>query len=148
MSNNVGKKQGKWISDMEIAVMMVDDDAGNRALVSRVLDLCGYESVEASSGVEALRKLADRSVDVILLDIMMPDMDGYEFCNQLKQSNNLNHIPIIMLTALMDEESKQKSFDVGADDFVSKPFKMDDLVARIEKVVKGKQEVGGIEDFG
>ncbi|MCH7481150.1 MAG: response regulator [Chloroflexi bacterium] len=129
-------KQGKWISDMETAVMLVDDDATNRNLVSEILDLCGYESIQASSGAQALTILTDQAVDVILLDIMMPDMDGWEFCRQLKQSINLAHIPIIMLTALVDDESRQKSFDVGADDFISKPFKMDDLVSRIEKQVK------------
>ena len=116
--------------------MLVDDDATNRNLVSEILDLCGYESIQASSGAEALTILTDQAVDVILLDIMMPDMDGWEFCRQLKQSINLAHIPIIMLTALVDDESRQKSFDVGADDFISKPFKMDDLVSRIEKQVK------------
>ena len=127
---------GKWISDLETAVMLVDDDATNRTLVSEILDLCGYESIQAGSGAEALTILTDQAVDVILLDIMMPDMDGWEFCKQLKQSINLSHIPIIMLTALVDEESRQKSFDVGADDFISKPFKMDDLVSRIEQQVK------------
>ena len=121
---------------METAVMLVDDDATNRNLVSEILDLCGYESIQASSGAEALTILTDQAVDVILLDIMMPDMDGWEFCKHLKQSINLSHIPIIMLTALVDDESRQKSFDVGADDFISKPFKMDDLVSRIEKQVK------------
>ena len=116
--------------------MLVDDDATNRNLVSEILDLCGYESIQASSGAEALTILTDQAVDVILLDIMMPDMDGWEFCRQLKQSINLAHIPIIMLTGLVDDESRQKSFDVGADDFISKPFKMDDLVSRIEKQVK------------
>lgn len=121
---------------METAVMLVDDDATNRNLVSEILDLCGYESIQASSGAEALTILTDQAVDVILLDIMMPDMDGWEFCRQLKQSINLAHIPIIMLTALVDDVSRQKSFDVGADDFITKPFKMDDLVSRIEKQVK------------
>lgn len=126
----------KWISDLEIAVLLVDDDEGNRELVSRILDLCGYESIQANSGAKALELLVNNAVDIILLDIMMPDMDGYEFCRQLKQSKNLSHIPIIMLTALIDEESRQKSFRVGANDFISKPFKMDDLVSKIERLVK------------
>jgi putative two-component system response regulator len=128
--------QSKWISDLEIAVLLVDDDGGNRELVSKILDLCGYESIQASSGAKALQLLAENPVDIILLDIMMPDMDGYEFCRQLKQSKNLAHIPIIMLTALVDEESRQKSFAVGANDFISKPFKMDVLVGKIEELVK------------
>lgn len=128
--------QSKWISDLETAVLLVDDDKDNRELVSTILDLCGYESIQAGSGAEALQLLTENPVDIILLDIMMPDMDGYEFCRQLKHSKNLAHIPIIMLTALVDEESRKKSFDVGANDFISKPFKMDILVGKIEELVK------------
>lgn len=128
--------KNQWISDLEIAVLLVDDDATNRVLVSEILDLCGYESVQAGSGIEALDVLVGNPVDVILLDIMMPDMDGYEFCKKLKESNNLADIPIIMLTALIDGESRRKAFEAGANDFITKPFKMDDLVNKIEQQVK------------
>lgn len=131
--------ESKWISDLEIAVLLVDDERENRELVSTILDLCGYESIQAGSGAEALQLLTENPVDIILLDIMMPDMDGYEFCRQLKQSKNLTHIPIIMLTALVDEASRRKSFEVGANDFISKPFKMDDLIGKIEKQVRDVQ---------
>lgn len=127
--------KNQWISDLETMVLMVDDDATNRILVSEILDLCGYESIQAGSGIEALDVLVENPVDVILLDIMMPDMDGYEFCKKLKESNNLSHIPIIMLTALIDDESKQKAFAAGANDYITKPFKMDDLVSRIDQLV-------------
>ena len=130
--------QTNWISDIETAILMVDDDDANRDMVSTILDLCGYTSRQASDGIEALRILADYPVDVILLDIMMPDMDGYEFCRKLKGSNNLGHIPIIMLTALTDAASREKALEAGADDFLSKPFKIDDLVSRVESLVKMK----------
>jgi CheY-like chemotaxis protein len=126
----------KWISDIETTILMVDDDESNRELVSTVLDLCGYTSWQAADGIEALQVLADHPVDLILLDIMMPDMDGYDFCRKLKDSNNLGHIPIIMLTALADAISREKAFEAGADDFLSKPFKMDELISRIENLSK------------
>lgn len=128
----------KWITELETSILMVDDDESNRELVSTVLDLCGYTSRQAKDGIEALQVMADHPVDVILLDIMMPDMDGYEFCKKLKGLENLRHIPILMLTALTDAASREKAFDAGADDFMTKPFKMEELVSRIESLANAK----------
>ncbi|MBI4336598.1 MAG: response regulator transcription factor [Chloroflexi bacterium] len=114
-------------------VLVVDDDAGVLKLVSTGLGQRGYEVVLAGDGTEGLRLAADRTPDLVILDIVMPGIDGFEVVHQVRQRSG---VPIIMLSARSDEEDKVKSLRLGADDYISKPFGMEELVARVEAVLR------------
>ncbi len=119
-------------------ILIVDDEPRNLRLLEALLLPLHYEVIKASNGEEALSLVVKLDVDLILLDIMMPEMDGYEVCRRLKSSENTRLIPIIMLTALTDKEAKIKGIDVGADDFISKPPEKTELVTRIRTLIKMK----------
>jgi diguanylate cyclase (GGDEF)-like protein len=113
------------------SILIVDDTETNvDILVELLSDL--YEIVVALDGRSALEILEVQEVDLILLDIMMPIIDGYEVCRRVKKNKNINDIPIIFITAKMDEESIEKAYAVGGMDYVTKPFKPKELFARIK----------------
>ncbi len=109
-------------------ILVVDDDERVLRLVEAMLAPEGYEVVLAHSGEEGLEKIRDTCPDVVLLDIMMPGMNGYEVLRILRQQSN---IPVIMLTAKKEVTSAIDSFHLGADDYVRKPFRKGELLARI-----------------
>lgn len=111
-------------------ILVVDDEPDNRKLVHALLKKQGYNVLEAAGGSEALAR-ADASVDLILLDIMMPEMDGFQTCARLKEQQQTRDIPIIFLSALYDGETRTAGFNAGGVDFVSKPFHRHELMARI-----------------
>jgi len=112
-------------------LLIVDDTETNvDILVELLSDL--YEIVVALDGERALKILDEQAVDLILLDIMMPDMDGYEVCKRVKQNEKTHDIPIIFITAKTDEASIEKAYDVGGMDYITKPFKPKELFARIK----------------
>ncbi|MDT8448116.1 MAG: diguanylate cyclase [bacterium] len=115
----------------EALILIVDDMPINLQLLSRLLEMQGYRYLSAQSGAEALDLARAQSPDLILLDIMMPDMDGIETCRQLKMGPRTAEIPVIFLTALHDTDSIVKGFDAGGVDYVSKPFKEVELMMRI-----------------
>jgi pilus assembly protein CpaE len=116
--------------------LAVDDDEINLKLVSATLSRAGYEIFTAANGAETLRRVEEIRPDVILLDVMMPEMDGYEVCNRLRQRAATAHIPIMMLTALDTVEEKIKGFEAGADDYLPKPFAPDELQARVRVLLR------------
>ncbi|MBU2611609.1 MAG: response regulator [Chloroflexi bacterium] len=112
---------------MPLLILVVDDENINLRLVSRLLEMEGYEVVTAQSGEAALHLIEQTRPDLALLDVMMPAMDGYELCRRLRQNPVTAQIPIVMLTALVDENDRLKGIEAGADDCLPKPFDVDVL---------------------
>jgi adenylate cyclase len=119
-------------------ILAVDDQPKNIELIEAYLAVQGYEIVTALSGEEALLKLSNNQIDLILLDVMMPGMDGYEVCRKVKKDPRNNFLPIIILTALDNMEAKIEGLNAGADDFLNKPFQKIELVARINNLLNLK----------
>ncbi len=117
-------------------VLVVDDWLDGRKLLKRMLDYDGYRLLFASSGPEALEKAEAFSPDVILLDVMMPGMDGFEVCRRLRANPRLAEMPVVMVTALDDKGSRLQGIEAGADDFVSKPFDPHELRARVRNIIR------------
>lgn len=108
-----------------------------------MLESEGYDVLMSTNGPDAIQKAKEQSPDLILLDIMMPDMDGYEVCNQLRTKKETDRIPIIFITALDDRESKLKGLKVGANEFLTKPIDRSELFIRVQNLLKVKE----YEDF-
>jgi PAS domain S-box-containing protein len=119
-----------------LSVLIVDDELIGRETVAALLMLEGYRLVFASSGAEALAQAAALRPDLILLDVMMPGMDGYEVCRRLRADAQIGEVPVIMLTALDDRDSRLRGIEAGADDFVSKPFDRAELRARVRTIMR------------
>jgi putative two-component system response regulator len=117
-------------------VLMVDDEPTSRAALEALLYREGYQLAVASSGTEALSLAAALLPDLILLDVMMPDMDGYEVCRQLRAHPVLADVPIIIVTALDDRQSRLYGIEAGADDFISKPYDRVELRARVRTIMR------------
>jgi class 3 adenylate cyclase len=119
-------------------VLVVDDEEQNRSLLRDPLEARGYEIAEAENGMQALEKIAARPPDVILLDVMMPQMDGFEVCRQLKTNSKTAHIPILMVTALSERKERLMGIAVGANDFLNKPVDIQDVILRVGNAVYAK----------
>jgi len=113
-------------------ILIVDDNSNNLKVLAGVLKIAGYDFRMAKSGQQALNVLEKTTPDLILLDIQMPEMDGFETCLKIKENVELAKIPVIFLTANNDAESVNKAFKSGGVDFVTKPFNTDELLARIQ----------------
>ncbi|MBO1075367.1 PleD family two-component system response regulator [Roseomonas marmotae] len=124
---------------MTARILVVDDIAANLRLLEARLNAEYYEVMLASSGPEALARAADWMPDVILLDVMMPGMDGYEVCRRLKANPDTAHIPVVMITALVDPAERVRGLEAGADDFLSKPVDHEALFARLRALLRVKQ---------
>lgn len=117
-------------------ILIVDDEEVIREIFQGLLLAQGYNLAFASDGLEALAKATELSPDLILLDVMMPEMDGFEVCRRIRASATLAEVPIIMITALDDQESRLNGIRAGADDFVTKPFNMIELQARVQTIIR------------
>jgi adenylate cyclase len=125
-------------------VLVVDDLPQNARLLDAVLAPRGYRVLTAESGEEALALLNDKSPDLVLLDIFMPGMDGYEVCRRIREQPATAFLPVVMITASGDQE-KRGAIEAGADDFVTKPFDQAELLARIKSLVRIKRYHDTIE---
>jgi putative two-component system response regulator len=123
---------------MSEKILLVDDDESNLRLLTKWLVIAGYDTEYALNGEEALQKTRDISPDLIILDIMMPVMDGYEVCRILKKEPETKNIPIIIVTALHDREARLKGLSVSANDFLSKPIDLTELTIRVKNLLKIK----------
>lgn len=117
-------------------VYVVDDEANIRHLAALGLQDAGYETVEFSTGSELLAALTAREPDCVVLDWMMPQPDGLEVCRRMRAENRWRHIPVIMLTARADEVDKILGLELGADDYLTKPFSVKELSARVKSLIR------------
>ncbi len=136
---NVFKNKEKIVFEDKPIILVVDDDPRNVKLLDALLRMHGYEVALAFNGKEALSIVNKADVDLILLDVMMPEMDGYEVCRRLKAEDVTRLIPVVMLTSLDDENSKLQGIQAGADDFLSKPFSKIELLARVKSLIDVKR---------
>lgn len=121
-------------------ILIIDDNPINLKVVALVLEAAGYEFRMAKSGMAALSILEKSKPDLILLDIQMPEMDGFETFRRIKENKSNSKIPIIFLTAHTDNEIIQKVFSYGGADIAAKPFNSDELLARIKTHIKLKKQ--------
>ena len=117
-------------------MLVVDDEEKNCLLLRDLLEAHGHWVTEASNGEEALKRVKENPPDVILLDVMMPVMDGFEVCQKLRAQVETAFIPIMMLTANPSEEGRIRGYMVGSDDYVSKPFNVAELNARVTRLLR------------
>jgi DNA-binding response OmpR family regulator len=136
-----------------LTILVVDDEKTIREVVRRYLEVDGYTVLEADAGRQALDILTNKSIDLLVLDIMLPEMDGFTIARKLRNPSeyvNMNtsgDVPIIFLTARKDEQDRLKGFDFGGDDYLVKPFSPRELVARVKAVLRRSTiGVSGNED--
>jgi putative two-component system response regulator len=120
-------------------VLIVDDHPSSRMTAAALLSLEGYEVEEVNCGQTALKRILHHQPDLILLDVMMPDMNGYEVCRLIKGNDHTRLIPVIFITALNDRQAKLKGIEAGGDDFLTKPFDHLELSARVRSLVRQKR---------
>lgn len=114
------------------SILVVDDNKITTKLLRRYLEANGFEAREAFDGIDCLEKVEEKQPDAIVLDVMMPRMDGYETVKKLKEQDHTKHIPVVIVTALNDVPNQLKSIDSGADDFLSKPIEEKLLIAKVK----------------
>ena len=124
-------------------ILIVDDTISNLDILMELLD--EYDLIDATNGKDALEILSTEHIDLILLDIMMPEMDGYEVCSRIKSQDDTKNIPIIFITAKTDEESISKAYDVGGSDYIRKPFFPKELFARIKKELRLEEVISELK---
>ena len=133
-----------------IQILVVDDESRMRKLVKDFLQREGYSVLEAGDGMEAMDIFYEQKIDLVILDVMMPRMDGWQTCREIRRDST---VPIIMLTARSEERDELQGFELGVDEYISKPFSPKILVARVGALLKRiygtdaeeKMEAGGIE---
>ena len=115
-------------------IMIVEDDTNQRKLMATVLEQYGYNVIQACDGIDALGQLDKKHIDLIILDIMMPRMDGFEFTETIRQSGS--NIPILMVTAKTSPVDKRKGFIIGTDDYMTKPVDEEEMVLRVGALLR------------
>ena len=123
-------------------ILVVDDEPNNRVLLQVMLSPDGYEVLTAASGSEALAMIADHPPDLVILDVMMPGMDGYQVANRIKSNAATVQIPIIMLTALSDRNSMMHGLNAGAEEFLTKPVVRAELSVRVRNLLRLTDDQG------
>ncbi|MGD1715068.1 response regulator [Dapis sp. BLCC M172] len=127
------------MSNKQLCILVVDDEQNNLILLEELLALEGYTTISANNGKQALQVASQSPPDLILLDVMMPEIDGFEVCQSLRQNEKLKTIPIIFLTALDDEKSKLKGLESMGDDYITKPFNTRLLLAKVANILQLNQ---------
>lgn len=117
-------------------ILVVDDEPRMTRFIRMNLELEGYQVIEAHNGLEALEEVRTKLPDLVILDVMMPELDGFETLEMLREISN---VPVIMLTVRADEEDKVRGLDLGADDYITKPFGTRELVSRVKAVLRRTQ---------
>jgi DNA-binding response OmpR family regulator len=120
-------------------ILVVDDNAANAKLLDDVLTNQGYAVIKADSGNAALARLASNLIDLVLLDVLMPGMNGYEVCATIRSRPGLESLPVVMVTSLDAREERIKGLEAGADDFLTKPIDRQELLARVRSLLRIKQ---------
>lgn len=122
----------------KVRVLVVDDHQVNLRLLEAILSPRGYEVLTAATGEEALQRLRETGIDLVLLDIVMPGIDGYEVCRRIRENPLTAYVPVVMVTA-SGEEEKVRSLEAGADDFLTKPVRSSELLARVASLARIKR---------
>ncbi|MBN1866113.1 response regulator [Candidatus Sumerlaeota bacterium] len=135
------------IAKMQGRILVVDDDPKNLLLATDMVHSIGLEVVTAANGEEAIQRVGESSPDVILLDAMMPVMDGFETCRRLKTDPRTNHIPVIMLTGLNSVNDYIMAIEAGADDFMNKPFNAAVMQVRVKGFLKTKRMHDELDEY-
>ncbi len=135
------EKRIRSFSDTRQKILIVDDEMATLLPLKRSLESEGYIVIEACDGYEAIKKSKSEMPELIILDLMMPGMDGIEVCNKLKKDALTGKIPIIMLTARDEVRDKVEGLETGADDYVTKPFNLNELKARIKSVLRRSRDI-------
>lgn len=117
-------------------VLVVDDEHDFRAIVSHVLDRGGYDVVTAANGEDGLRLFADRAPSLVVLDGNLPDMDGFEVCRRMRATPEGRHVPVVMCTVRSAVGTVGEGLEAGVDDYVIKPFEMEELLERVAKALE------------
>ena len=120
-------------------ILCVDDEPGNLKLLERTLGSSGYQVIKASNGQEALDIISSRTVDLVLTDVMMPGIDGFETCRRIKGYERYRHIPVVMITALDSKTDRIRGIEAGADEFLAKPYDHGEVLARVKMLLRTKQ---------
>ena len=124
------------MADDRTKILIVDDEIDSLKSLKMALEFEGYAVVEAMDGAAAMDMVFSEHPDLVLLDLMMPVMSGYEVCQKLKEDPMTNRIPVIMLTCVSEVDNKIEGIEVGADDYVTKPFNLSELKARVKMVLR------------
>ena len=125
-------------------ILVVDDDKNTRQLIKAVLETENYIVIGATDGEDALKVLDRSHIDLVILDVMMPRMDGWQVCREIRMHSK---VPIIMLTARSEERDELQGFDLGVDEYISKPFSPKILVARVEAILRRTQGSGNADEI-
>jgi len=125
----------KGVTVFQGKVLVVDDEVYILHILDFSLGAEGYEVITAADGEQALEKAISEKPDLIILDIMMPKMDGYETCEKIKKLPETKHIPVLLLTAKGRDIDRQRGFDSGADDYITKPFSPNKLISRVQEIL-------------
>jgi DNA-binding response OmpR family regulator len=124
------------VSDHKACILIVDDERDNRELLEVILAWEGFLVITAASGEEALATMAQQPPDLVLLDVMMPGMNGYEVAARIKGNLDTKNIPVMMVTALEDRNAKMLGLSAGAEDFLTKPLDRIDFVLRVKSLLR------------
>ncbi len=122
-------------------ILVIDDDSAINELIKVNLELQGYEVVQAFNGVEGFAKAKQEQPALIILDVMMPEVDGFTVAQRIRQTSEISDVPIIMLTALSQLDDKVNGFNLGVDDYLTKPFQVEELIVRVRALLKRTKQI-------
>ena len=122
-------------------IFIIEDDRSAIRLIEYVLQQAGYEVVTATDGVEGLRRATSEHPDLIILDIMLPGLDGFEVCHRMRQRSETANIPILIISAKARQDDKDTGFRVGADDYLTKPAEPAEILAKVETLLAGTSKI-------
>jgi two-component system alkaline phosphatase synthesis response regulator PhoP len=136
----------KEVIAMEKKILVIEDDPATLRLVDYSLRHAGYQVITSSNGLEGVRKALGESPDLVILDVMLPGMDGFEICNRLKSEPNTAQLPILMFSAKAQEIDKDTGIKVGADEYLTKPAAPSEIVSRVEKLLAKKKDAAPTQE--
>lgn len=140
-------KKAKKENHKSPSILVVEDDVTNSNMLREILEEECFIVTQAYTGEEALTSIEKQEIDLIILDLMLPDVDGFKICKKLKTARDTNIIPILMLSALSDYKNKINGIEVGANSFISKPFDVDVMLSEIKKLLEWREQMKNRPDY-